>query len=159
MKFEVELLTKNISITELDELFLSSEIISITSDSQVKVGEKYPERYSAEYKCTFKDDDFTINTDQFQSGLVRIILNYEYSKSKLNSSKKFGEFLSKFREFLGKNHLKYSILSNSLSMYFSNRLYPKFQTYESLLRKIFILALSPLEDEDIVSIVNEQTND
>lgn len=159
MKFEVELLTKNISITELDELFLSSEIISITSDSQVKVGEKYPERYSAEYKCTFKDDDFTINTDQFQSGLVRIILNYEYSKSKLNSSKKFGEFLSKFREFLGKNHLKYSILSNSLSMYFSNRLYPKFQTYESLLRKIFILALSPLEDEDIVRIVKEQTND
>ncbi len=28
MKFEVELLTKNISITKLDELFLGSEIIS-----------------------------------------------------------------------------------------------------------------------------------
>ena len=44
-------------------------------------------------------------------------------------------------------------------MYFSNRLYPKFQTYESLLRKIFVLALSPLEDEDIIRIVKEQTND
>lgn len=90
MKFEVELLTKNISITELEKLFLRSEIISITSDSQVKVGDNYPERYSAKYKCTFKDDDFTINTDQFQSRLVRIILNYEYSKSKLNSSKSSG---------------------------------------------------------------------
>lgn len=77
----------------------------------------------------------------------------------MNSAKKFGDFLSKFREFLGKNRLKYSILSNSLSMYFSNRLYPKFQTYESLLRKIFVLALSPLEDEDIIRIVKEQTND
>ena len=44
-------------------------------------------------------------------------------------------------------------------MYFSNRLYPKFQTYESLLRKIFVLALSPLEDEDIIRIVKKQTND
>ena len=44
-------------------------------------------------------------------------------------------------------------------MYFSNRLYPKFQVYESLLRKIFVLALSPLEDEDIVRIIKEQTND
>lgn len=159
MKFEVELLTKNVSIAKLEELFLSSEIISITSDSQDEVDDRYAERRSAKYKCTFKDDDFTINTYQFRRGLVKIILSYEYSKSKLNSAKKFGDFLSKFREFLGKNRLKYSILSNSLSMYFSNRLYPKFQTYESLLRKIFVLALSPLEDEDIIGIVKERTND
>lgn len=159
MQFEVELLTKNINIAKLDELFLSSKIISITSYSQVKVGDKYIEGHLAKYKCAFKDDDFTINTYQFRRGLVKIILSYEYSKSKLNSAKKFGDFLSKFREFLGKNRLKYSILSNSLSMYFSNRLYPKFQTYESLLRKIFVLALSPLEDEDIIRIVKEQTND
>ena len=159
MQFEVELLTKNISITKLDELFLSSKIISITSDSQVEVNDKYVEGHLAKYKCVFKDDDFKINTYQFRRGLVKIILSYEYSKSKLNSAKKFGDFLSKFREFLGKNRLKYSILSNSLSMYFSNRLYPKFQTYESLLRKIFVLALSPLEDEDIIRIVKKQTND
>ena len=159
MKFEVELLTKNVSIAKLEELFLSSEIISITSDSQDEVDDRYAEGRSAKYKCTFKDDDFTINTYQFRRGLVKIILSYEYSKSKLNSAKKFGDFLSKFREFLGKNRLKYSILSNSLSMYFSNRLYPKFQTYESLLRKIFVLALSPLEDEDIIGIVKERTND
>ena len=159
MQFEVELLTKNINIAKLNELFLSSKIISITSYSQVKVGDKYTEGHLAKYKCAFKDDDFTINTYQFRRGLVKIILSYEYSKSKLNSAKKFGDFLSKFREFLGKNRLKYSILSNSLSMYFSNRLYPKFQTYESLLRKIFVLALSPLEDEDIIRIVKEQTND
>lgn len=159
MKLEVELLIKNISITKLDELFLSSKIISITSDSQVEVDDKYVEGHLAKYKCTFKDDDFTINTYQFRRGLVKIILSYEYSKSKLNSAKKFGDFLSKFREFLGKNRLKYSILSSSLSMYFSNRLYPKFQTYESLLRKIFVLALSPLEDEDIIRIVKKQTND
>jgi hypothetical protein len=159
MKFEVELLTKNISITKLDELFLSSKIISITSDSQVEVNDKYVEGHLAKYKCVFKDDDFIINTYQIRRGLVKIILSYEYSKSKLNSAKKFGDFLSKFREFLGKNRLKYSILSNSLSMYFSNRLYPKFQTYESLLRKIFVLALSPLEDEDIIRIVKKQTND
>ena len=159
MKFEVELLTKNISITKLDELFLSSKIISITSDSQVEVNDKYVEGHLAKYKCVFKDDDFIINTYQFRRGLVKIILSYEYSKSKLNSAKKFGDFLSKFREFLGKNRLKYSILSNSLSMYFSNRLYPKFQVYESLLRKIFVLALSPLEDEDIIRIIKGQTND
>lgn len=159
MKFEVELLTKNISIVKLNELFLSSEIISITYDSQDEVDDKYVEGRSNKYKCTFKGNKFIINIQQFQTGLVKIILSYEYSKSKLNSAKKFGDFLSKFREFLGKNRLKYSILSNSLSMYFSNRLYPKFQTYESLLRKIFVLALSPLEDEDIVRIVKEQTND
>lgn len=159
MKFEVELLTKNISIAKLNELFLSSEIISITSGSQDEVDDRYAEERSAKYKCDFKDDDFTINTYQFRKGLIKIILSYEYSKSKLNSAKKFGDFLSKFREFLGKNHLKYSVLSSSLSMYFSNRLYPKFQTYESLLRKIFVLALSPLEDEDIIRIVKKQTND
>ena len=159
MKFEVELLTKNISIVKLNELFLSSEIISITSDSQDEVDDKYVEGRSNKYKCTFKGNEFIINIQQFQTGLVKIILSYEYSKSKLNSAKKFGDFLSKFREFLGKNRLKYSILSNSLSMYFSNRLYPKFQTYESLLRKIFVLALSLLEDEDIIRIVKEQTND
>ena len=159
MQFEVELLTKNINIAKLDELFLSSKIISITSYSQVEVGDKYIEGHLAKYKCAFKDDDFTINTYQFRRGLVKIILSYEYSKSKLNSAKKIGDFLSKFREFLGKNRLKYSILSNSLSMYFSNRLYPKFQVYESLLRKIFVLALSPLEDEDIVRIIKEKTND
>lgn len=159
MRFEVELLTKNVSIAKLEELFLSSEIISITSGGQDEVDDRYAEGRSAKYKCAFKDDDFTINTYQFRRSLVKIILSYEYSKSKLNSAKKFGDFLSKFREFLGKNRLKYSILSNSLSMYFSNRLYPKFQTYESLLRKIFVLALSPLEDEDIIRIVKEQTND
>ena len=155
----MELLTKNVSIAKLEELFLSSEIISITSGGQDEVDDRYAEGRSAKYKCAFKDDDFTINTYQFRRSLVKIILSYEYSKSKLNSAKKFGDFLSKFREFLGKNRLKYSILSNSLSMYFSNRLYPKFQTYESLLRKIFVLALSPLEDEDIIRIVKEQTND
>jgi hypothetical protein len=159
MKFKVELLTKNISITKLDELFLSSEIISITSNNQGKVGDKNIAEYSIDYKCSYKNDDFAINTQQFRSGIVEISLSYEYSDYKLKSAKKFGDFLSKFREFLGKNHLKYLILSNSLSMYFSNRLYPKFQTYESLLRKIFVLALSSLEDGDIVRIIKEQTND
>lgn len=159
MKFEVELLTKNISIVKLNELFLSSEIISITSDSQDEVDDKYVEGRSNKYKCTFKGNEFIINIQQFQTGLVKIILSYEYTRSKLSSAEKFHVFFSKFREFLGKNHLKYSILSNSLSMYFSNRLYPKFQTYESLLRKIFVLALSLLEDEDIIRIVKEQTND
>ena len=156
MKFEVELLTKNISITKLDELFLGSEIISITSDSQV--GDKYVEGHLAKYKCIFKDDDFTIHAHQFQSRLVKIILSYEYSKSKLNSAKKFGDFCSKFRGFLEKNDLNYSILFDDLSMYFSQKLYPKFQTYELLLRKIFALALSPLEDKNIIRIVKEQTN-
>ena len=159
MKFEVELLTKNISIVKLDELFLSSEIISITSSKQGAVGDKNLAECSIDYKCFYENDEFTINTQQFRSGIVEISLRYEYSNYKLKSAEKFGEFLSKFREFLGKNHLKYSILSNSLSMYFSNRLYPKFQTYESLLRKIFVLALSPLEDENIVRIVKKQTND
>ena len=159
MKFEVELLTKNISITKLEELFLRSEIISITSDSQDEVDDKYVEGRSNKYKCIFKGNEFIINIQQFQTGLVKIILSYEYSKSKLSSAEKFQVFFSKFREFLGRNHLKYSILSNSLSMYFSNKLYPKFQTYESLLRKIFVLALSPLEDENIVRIVKKQTND
>lgn len=159
MKFEVELLTKNISIAKLDELFLSSETINITSGSRIEVGNKYVERRSAKYKCSFKDENFTINTNQFRSGLVKIILSYEYSKSKFNSAKKFEEFFSKFREFLGKNDLNYSILFNDLSMYFSQKLYPKFQTYELLLRKIFALALSPLEDENIIKIIKKQTND
>ena len=54
--------------------------------------------------------------------------------------------------------MNYSILFDNLSMYFSQKLYPKFQTYELLLRKIFALALSPLEDENIIRIVKEQTN-
>ena len=159
MKFEIELLTKNISIAKLDELFLNSETINITSGSRIEVGNKYVERRSAKYQCSFKDEDFTINTNQFRSGLVKIILSYEYSKSKFNSAKKFEEFFSKFREFLGKNDLNYSILFNDLSMYFSQKLYPKFQTYELLLRKIFALALSPLEDENIIKIIKKQTND
>ena len=158
MQFEVELLTKNISIAKLEELFLSSEIISITSDIQDEVDNKYVEGRSSKYKCTFKGNEFLINIKQFQSGLVKIILSYEYSKSKLNSAKKFGDFFSKFREFLEKNDLNYSILFSDLSMYFSQKLYPKFQTYELLLRKIFALALSPLEDENIIRIVKEQTN-
>lgn len=159
MKFEVELLTKNISIVKLDELFRSSEIISIISSNHSEVGDKNVEEYSIDYKCSYENDEFTINTQQCRSGIVEISLSYEYSNYQLKSAKKFDKFLSKFREFLGKNHLKYSILSNSLSMYFSNRLYPKFQVYESLLRKIFVLALSPLEDEDIIRIIKGQTND
>lgn len=159
MKFEVELLTKNISIVKLDELFRSSEIISIISSNHSEVGDKNVEEYSIDYKCSYENDEFTINTQQCRSGIVEISLSYEYSNYKLKSAKKIDKFLSKFREFLGKNHLKYSILSNSLSMYFSNRLYPKFQVYESLLRKIFVLALSPLEDEDIIRIIKGQTND
>lgn len=158
MEFGVELLTKNSSMTKLDKLFLNSEIIDITSTNKYKVGDKFVEGYLAKYKCTFEGDDFKINTRQFRSGIVEISLSYEYSNSKLKSAKKFGDFLSKFREFLEKNHLKYSILSNSLSMYFLQRLYPKFQTYESLLRKIFALALSPLKDENIIRIIKEQTN-
>lgn len=159
MKFEVELLTKNISIVKLDELFLNSEIISIISSNHGEFGDKNVAEYSIDYKYSYENNEFTINTQQFRSGIVEISLSYEYSNYKLKSAKKIDKFLSKFREFLGKNHLKYSILSNSLSMYFSNRLYPKFQVYESLLRKIFVLALSPLEDEDIVRIIKEQTND
>lgn len=159
MKFEVELLTKNISIAKLDKLFLSSEIISIISSNQGEVGDKNVVECSIYYKCSYENDEFTINSQQFRSGIVKILLSYEYSNHKLKSAKKFGEFLSKFKEFLGRNHLKYSILSNGLSMYFSNRLYPKFQVYELLLRKIFILALSPLEDEGIVRIIKKQTND
>lgn len=159
MKFEVELLTKNISIVKLDELFRSSEIISIISSNHSEVGDKNVEEYSIDYKCSYENDEFTINIQQCRSGIVEISLSYEYSNYKLKSAKKFDKFLSKFREFLGKNHLKYSILSNSLSMYFSKRLYPKFQVYESLLRKIFVLALSPLEDEDIIRIIKGQTND
>ena len=92
MKFEVDLLTKNVSIAKLDELLLSSEIISITSGSQDEVDDRYAEGRSAKYKCTFKGDDFTINTYQFRKGIVKIILSYEYSKSKLNSAKKIGDF-------------------------------------------------------------------
>lgn len=159
MQFEVKLLTKNISLVKLDELFLSSEIIGIISSDHGEVGDKNVAECSIDYKCSYENDEFTISIQQFRSGIVEISLSYEYSNYKLKAAKKFDKFLSKFREFLGKNHLKYSILSNSLSMYFSNRLYPKFQTYESLLRKIFVLALSPLEDEDIIRIVKEQTND
>lgn len=158
MKFQVELLTKNISIAKLEELFLSSEIISITSCNQDEVDDKYVEGRSDKYKCVFKGNEFIINIQQFQSRLVQIILSYEYSKSKLNSAKKFGDFCSKFRGFLEKNDLNYSILFDDLSMYFSQKLYPKFQTYELLLRKIFALALSPLEDKNIIRIVKEQTN-
>ena len=159
MQFEVKLLTKNISLVKLDELFLSSEIIGIISSDHGEVGDKNVAECSIDYKCSYENDEFTISIQQFRSGIVEISLSYEYSNYKLKAAKKFDKFLSKFREFLGKNHLKYSILSNSLSMYFLNRLYPKFQVYESLLRKIFVLALSPLEDEDIVRIIKEQTND
>ena len=145
MKFEVELLTKNISIVKLDKLLLSSEIICVTSDSQIELGDENVMGDSDKYQCTLEGADFAIDVRQFRGGLVTILLRYEYSKSKLSSAKKFDKFLSKFREFLEKNDLNYSILSNSLSMYFSNRLYPTFQVYESLLRKILVLALSPLE--------------
>ena len=99
MKLEVELLTKNISITKLDELFLSSKIISITSDSQVEVDDKYVEGHLAKYKCTFKDDDFTINTYQFRRGLVKIVLSYEYSKSKLIQLKNLEIFFQNLENF------------------------------------------------------------
>ena len=155
MKFEVELLTKNISITKLGELFLSSEIIDVISDNIDKLVKK---NNLSKYKCSFEGNDFTVITQQIPSGIVKISLIYEYSKDKFNSAKKFGRLFSKFTEFLGKNHLKYSVLSNNLSTYFSQRLYPKFQRYESILRKIFVLALSPLEDENIIEIIKKETN-
>ncbi|BAV79041.1 hypothetical protein SNAG_0107 [Streptococcus sp. NPS 308] len=157
MKFEVELLTKNISIVKLDKLLLSSEIICVTSDSQIELGDENIMGDSDKYQCTLEGADFAIDVRQFRGGLVTILLSYEYSKSKLSSAKKFDKFLSKFREFLEKNDLNYSILSNSLSMYFSNRLYPTFQVYESLLRKILVLALSPLENENVIKVIKKET--
>ena len=157
MKFEVELLTKNISIVKLDKLLLSSEIICVTSDSQIELGDENVMGDSDKYQCTLEGADFAIDVRQFRGGLVTILLSYEYSKSKLSSAKKFDKFLSKFIEFLQKNDLHYSILSNSLSMYFSNRLYPTFQVYESLLRKILVLALSPLENENVIKVIKKET--
>ena len=52
MKFEVELLTKNISIVKLDELFLNSEIISIISSNHGEFGDKNVAEYSIDYKLS-----------------------------------------------------------------------------------------------------------
>ena len=61
MKFEVELLTKNISIVKLDELFLNSEIISIISSNHGEFGDKNVAEYSIDYKCSYENNEFTIN--------------------------------------------------------------------------------------------------
>lgn len=160
MQFKVELLTKNISITKFDELIHKSEIINVIPDGRVKIDDKYVQvNYSAKYKSSFEGNNFAIHTQQLPSGIVKISLIQKYSTNKFSSAKKFDKFISRFTEFLGRNYLKHSELSNDLSSYFAQRLYPKFQKYESALRKIFVLALSPLEDENIVKIIKEKTND
>lgn len=158
MLFKVEFLTKNISIVGLDELFLNSELINIVPDMRIKVDGKYVKvEHSAKYKCSIDVDEFLISTQSLQSGITKIVLSYEYSKNKLSSARLFGDFVTKFKELLGKNQTRYSILSDDLSSYFAQKLYPKFQRYESDLRKIFMLALSPLEDENIVETIKKET--
>lgn len=159
MEFKIELLTKNINIAELDNLMFNSDIIEANPIKRVKVNDKYTSvKHSAKYSVIFNDCDFEIQIKYLTGGILKISLIYEYNKNKFLSAKKFEVFYSKFKEFLGKNNLKYSVIRNELSGYFAQRLYPKFQKYEVALHRIFILALSPLEDENVIKVVKEKTN-
>lgn len=159
MYFKIDLLTNNISISELDNLILDSDILEVNPIKRIKVNDKYVSvSHSAKYSTVFDKRAFEIHVKRLTGILLKITLILEYKQDKFSSAKKFDIFYSKFREFLGKNHLKYSVILNELSDYFTQKLYSKFQKYELVLRRIFILALSPLEDENIIKIVKEKTN-
>lgn len=159
LKLKVELLTKGLKLDELDIALRDSHIVDI-KPLRLKVdGREQKVNQSAMYTAYFEKNKFSVITIELPSGLTKIELSYEYSGNKFRSAKKFGNFLSKFTEFLGKKYFKYSYISNDLSEYFLERLYPKVQNYELKLRKIFILALSPLEDDQVIKIIKENTND
>ncbi|HEK9989729.1 TPA: hypothetical protein TUT34_001200 [Streptococcus equi subsp. zooepidemicus] len=159
MDFRIDLLTNNISISEFDNLILDSEILDFSPINRIRVNDRYVSvSHSAKYSTVFENLDFEIHVKRLTGTLLNISLILEYKKNKFSSAKNFEGFYSKFREFLGKNHLKYSVIQNALSDYFALRLYPMFQKYELSLRRIFILALSPLEDENIIKVVKEKTS-
>lgn len=157
MKFESELLVKNIDFSELESLFLNSQGLEIVHGLTIKVGEKeIKTNQPSFYISHFEDAEVKIHLLKLQSNLIKIKLVYEYKKDKLRSSKLFEKFQSKFIALLGDPE-KYSLISNGVSEYYAQRLFPKFQKYELGLRKIFILALSPLEDENIIKRVKKKT--
>lgn len=159
MKFESELLVKNIDFSELDNLFLNSKDLNIISGVTLKVGEKDVKiKQPSFYIAHFEDIEVKIYLLKLPSNLIKIKLVYEYKKDKLRSSKLFDKFQSKFIILLGDSK-KYSLISNGVSEYYAQRLFPKFQKYELDLRKIFILSLSPLEDENIIKKVKKKTRD
>ncbi|HEL2402433.1 TPA: hypothetical protein TZS69_001417 [Streptococcus suis] len=159
MYFKIDLLTNNISISELDNLILGSDMFEFKPIKRVKVNDRYVSvSHSAKYSIVFDKHIFEIHIKHLTGTLLKITLILEYKQNKFSSAKKFDIFYSKFREFLGRNHLKYSVILNELSDYFAQKLYSKFQKYELVLRRIFILALSPLEDENIIKIVKEKTD-
>lgn len=159
MQFNIELLTKNTNINEIDKLILDSDLFETNPINRVKINDKYiPVDHSAKYRVVFDNRDFKIHVKRLTGGLLTILLIFEYKKNKLLSAKKFEIFYSKFKEFLRKNDLESSVIRNELSEYFAQRLYPKFQKYELALRHIFILALSPLEDENVIKVVKLKTN-
>ncbi len=158
LNFKVELLSGDIEISRFDELLLSTDIVNIHPYKRIQVnGIPVSVTHSAQYIATFETEEYRIALAALPLGNVKVEITYEYLKNKFVSARKFGNFLSKFKELLGKNKIRYSIISNEISEYFAMRLYPKFQSYETKLRKIFILALSPLEDKKVIGRIKESS--
>lgn len=157
MKLRVELLLGNMEFSKIDELFSVFESEGANLD-KVPINKEHKRGFLIKkYLITIGPSTYEVRIYSLSMKKIKAEIICKYENNKLKSVQKFGEFLSKFKEVLGKNKIQFSVVSNELSNYFSQRLYPLFQNYELKLRKIFVLALAPLEDDEIIKRIKKET--
>ena len=106
LNFKVELLSGDIEISRFDELLLSTDIVNIHPYKRIQVnGIPVSVTHSAQYIATFETEEYRIALAALPLGNVKVEITYEYLKNKFVSARKFGNFLSKFKELLGKNKM------------------------------------------------------
>ncbi|MCK1224874.1 hypothetical protein MX000_09100 [Streptococcus uberis] len=81
MQFNIELLTKNTNINEIDKLILDSDLFETNPINRVKINDKYiTVDHSAKYRVDFDNRDFKIHVKRLTGGLLTILLIFEYKK-------------------------------------------------------------------------------
>lgn len=153
MEFKVEFLVKVTEISILEELFLGFEefnFVKVTNPELVNL-------QKSEFTSTYNGTEIILKFYELKSGIVKQELCYEYSKEKFISAKKFENVITEFKLMMAKNKIDFTVISNDLSEYYANRLFPKVQKYELSLRRILIIALLPLEEKDIIYQIKKET--
>lgn len=148
MAFKAEILVNEVTLSELDDIFINSDQLNILPLKRLKVNGKTADvKYRAEYKIDVDQDECKLAVQEISSVFTRILISYDYTRNKLKSAKVFEQILWTLKGILNREKITHSVISNSASQYYAQRLYPKFQQYEIYLRKLIYIALSPLENE------------
>lgn len=159
-----EMLTYNDSISSFKNKLISKpKILEITpiKKNKVSVGiyqEMLNSHYSPYLKLSLDEYIANLFIKKLEKSTLEITLSYKYDSDKLKAANNFSKILTRFNAILYDLKIEYFTSKNTISDYFIQRLFPKFQSYENGLRKLLILGISPTTDKDFKNYFNDNDN-